>query len=93
MAKMTNAKLRQAINNGRIVVPITRPEGQRPVEYKPRNQFDPQPWTDEVYRYQANELELLYRDPVSYQRWLKAKAANVGETYADTRSNHAGGVA
>lgn len=89
----TTAELRLAIENGQQVFPVFGPVDQKPVKYDPRTKYDPQPWNNGTYRYNSRELEIKRRDPMSYQRWLKSEAANVGEVYADTRSKHAGGVA
>jgi hypothetical protein len=93
MARMTGLKLRKAIKDGKLVMAAGGPEGQKPCRYEPRTTYDPQPWFNGTYRYNATELEIKYRDPVDYQRWLASSESNLGETYADTRSKHAGGVA
>lgn len=88
---MNNKQLRAAIDNGKLVQPISGPTPPPRCRYEPRTKYDPQPWTCGTYRYKANELETVFRDPIDYQRWLKSSRADAGTP--EPRSNHAGGVA
>ena len=92
MAKMTGLKLRKAIQEGKLVVPISRPEHQKPCWFDDRVRYDPKPWTDGTFRYSAPELEIIYRDPVDFQRWLNNEATHTGRGMK-VREAHGVGVA
>lgn len=73
-ARMTGLKLRKAIKEGKLVKAVFGPDNLPPCWHQPRTEFDPKPWTNGVFRYNATELEIVYRDPVDYQRWLRDEA-------------------
>lgn len=79
MPRMTSRMLGKAVQEGKRVLPLIRPEGQKDVYWEARNQYDPKPWTDGTYRYSAPELEIVYRDPMDYQRWLQTTAQGVAD--------------
>lgn len=56
-AEFTVKELREEIARGRVAKPVFgMTVGQKPVEYSPRNKFDPQPWTDGFFRWHTWEL-------------------------------------
>lgn len=60
----TSKQLRRRLQTpGAHAYPVFgRPQGQKPVEYKPRVNHDPKPWTDGFFRYQAWELTVEQTD-------------------------------